>query len=502
MTYLANISIADRASDKPAHVSHFGLLKAGATEPVFKGNFPGTTLDPIEWQKTTLNSATVTVASGMAEMACGTNSAGSCKLMSRRTGRFEAGQVTVFQSGVRPGTGLANNIRIWGLMDEDEQEGLYFKWNGTTFQVVARKAGTETAVDSADFSDEPGWEPSDNNNTFRIEYSAGRAMFYRASDADKSLLHVMTNNQEPLVNELDIGVYYENTNSGNTTDESMYVRGSSSSIFGTQVRYNSGGALITSDFDTEVALASVTKYSINTKFGRNPDVDTATTPEDLWNGGGEYTGFNATANENIEVFSSDVDDQGQVLSSGTLTGGSKLTAIDSGATFITDGVAVGDLFINDTTASHGVIGSVDSETQITVYRMIGNHPLLIQSNVSGDTYRIANANDTGAAVVRLDSLLDEDYAAQSSKYVVLNGTTGVTVTGNYMRCPRARIILSGSSGWNEGTITVRQATTTANVFCVMPATLNQTTIGAFTIPAGKVGILKRVRVGLVRAIGS
>ncbi len=43
-------------------------------------------------------------------------------------------------------------------------------------------------------------------------------------------------------------------------------------------------------------------------FGRNPDIDTASDFEDIWNGGNDYTGFNATAAETISIVSSDSDD--------------------------------------------------------------------------------------------------------------------------------------------------------------------------------------------------
>lgn len=145
MTLLRGVIPFDRASEHEAHVSHFGVLKSGPTIPVLKGNFPGSALDTVQWTETTINSASVTVADGMAEIASGTNSAGSSILKSVRKGRFEAGQVTVYQSGVRPGVGVANNVRIWGLMSSDGQEGLYFKLNGTTFQVVNRKGTNSVA---------------------------------------------------------------------------------------------------------------------------------------------------------------------------------------------------------------------------------------------------------------------------------------------------------------------------------------------------------------------
>lgn len=493
--------VRDNSSNHPAHVSHFGVLKSGPTVPVLKGNFPGSALDQKQWEQVAINSATLSVADGMAQVQSGTNSAGSIKLFSRRQGRFEAGQVSVFQSGVRAGAGVADNTRIWGLLTKDEQDGLYFKWSGTTFQVVARKGGTETSVNSRSFTG-GNFEPADRNTTYRIEYSAGRATFYAAQRGRKLLLHEMVDTASPLVDDLDLGLYYENTNSGNTSNVSMYVRGASSSVWGSLDRYNAGGAHLTADFDTEVALDTVSRYDITTKFGRNPDVDSTTDPEDVWNGGSTYTGFNATADENIEIFSADANDTGTLVSSGTATGGSRTTIVDSAATFQTDSVAVGDLLINDTKATHGVIASVDSETQVTVHRMHGDHPNTVKLNVSGDSYRIANASGTGAAVVRMNQLLDEDFTQQDAAYAILNGTTGVTVTGDFARCPRASVILAGSGGTNAGAITIRQATTTANVFAVMPAGYGQTQIGAFTVSAGKLLVVRRVRCSIVRANGS
>lgn len=46
------------------------------------------------------------------------------------------------------------------------------------------------------------------------------------------------------------------------------------------------------------------------KYARNPVINTATAPEDVWNGGGLYTGFPTAAAEQFEVLSSDPADTG------------------------------------------------------------------------------------------------------------------------------------------------------------------------------------------------
>jgi hypothetical protein len=157
-------------------------------------------------------------------------------------------------------------------------------------------------------------------------------------------------------------------------------------------------------YKLRVALGQVPGVAVFEKFGKNSDVDTGTAPEDLWNGGGLYTGFPTGAAETLEVSSS------------------------SG---------------NDTLAGSGA-----------------------------QTLRIQNLRDaTGAIAPDID--------------VNMNGTGWVSLGGlTYNRSSRMRVLTAGSTGWNEGTITLRHTTTTTNIFAVMPATYNRTHIAAYTVPLG------------------
>ena len=170
-----------------------------------------------------------------------------------------------------------------------------------------------------------------------------------------------------------------------------------------------------SDFGVELTHSRVAGKRRFRKFGRNPDLDSGSGFEALWNGGGLYTGFDATAEETVELFSSSAND-----------------------------------------ASAG----------------------------------------TGARTVELSEGLDGDFNPVATEIVTLNGITPVTTVNQYMRLPRMRVLTAGSTGSNEGTITARQQTTTANVFAVMPIGFNSTMIGAYTVSSTENGAVRDVYISM------
>lgn len=62
--------------------------------------------------------------------------------------------------------------------------------------------------------------------------------------------------------------------------------------------------------DLSIAIGLFGDASIVNKFGRNVDVDSGSAPEDIWNGGGVYTGFPTGTPEVLEVFSGSASDTG------------------------------------------------------------------------------------------------------------------------------------------------------------------------------------------------
>lgn len=228
------------------------------------------------------------------------------------------------------------------------------------------------------------------------------------------------------------------------------------------------------EFNLEVARGNISGITKLHKFGRNPDIDTASGFEAIWNGGGDYTGQDPTVAETLETFSSAAADVGTLLSSGTATSGSSTTLVDTGATFATDTVVAGDVLINDTQLDHGIVTGV-TETTITVARMQGG-----STNAASDAYRVVTQASTGTPVIKLQNLLDSSYV-ETSEYIILNGVTGVDTTGTYIRHSRSKC----HGGINAGDITTRQKTTTVNVTMVLPIGYNTTMIAAYTVPAGK-----------------
>lgn len=241
------------------------------------------------------------------------------------------------------------------------------------------------------------------------------------------------------------------------------------------------------DYFFEIGEGNVAGKSFIHKFGRNPDVDPADGFLAVWNIKSDYTGFNATVAETLEVFSSDIADAGTLLSSGTATGGGDATIEDAGATFISDGVAVGDIVLDDTQIFHGVIKEVTSETVLTVWRFDREASSDDGVVAEGDTYRVATPASTGAAVIEILFLLDGGLSNETAEFIILDGTTGVDSVGTYMRCSRGRAVLVGSGGSNVGNLTCRQKATVVNVFFQMPIGYNATMLAAYTIPFEKDG---------------
>ncbi len=251
------------------------------------------------------------------------------------------------------------------------------------------------------------------------------------------------------------------------------------------IKIESDAISIPRDFLIEVAKGNVPGHSLIKKFGENPDIDTADGFADIWAGnnvvGGTQKAVAPTVARIHDFASSDIADAGTLVDSGIATGGSLNTLEDTGATFITDGVAVGDLVLNDTET---VLGSVISltETILTVNAFFNpNTGVREISTEAGDAYRIVTPASTGATVLHCTGL-SATFQLQE-KFLILNGTTNVPSLSTVTRINRLRVFGAGSAASLVGNVTATaqvDGTITANII----GNDNQTMQAIFTVPVG------------------
>jgi hypothetical protein len=180
------------------------------------------------------------------------------------------------------------------------------------------------------------------------------------------------------------------------------------------------------------------------------------------------------------------------------------TLIDTGATFSSDGVAVGDIVINDTNGEFATVNEVTGETTLT-HTVMSNASSVLPArnpNEAGDAYRIGSSDDTGAGVVHFEGLSATGAIwSVNTATVILNGQTDVAIAKGFNRMYRAFIIHAGGSEINEGNITIEvDATTNAGVY--IAAMDGQTQQGIFTIPSGMTGYFMKGYVGIGSGAGA
>lgn len=242
----------------------------------------------------------------------------------------------------------------------------------------------------------------------------------------------------------------------------------------------------------QIAQGEITGLSHTNKFGFNGNVNatvSTASPEDIWTRGGAHVP--PTADRTHQIVSDSIQDKGTLVGTYTSTTHTATGLIDSGATFIADGVAVGDIVMNDTTQDHTVVTAVISETEIeTEY---WHHTE--DTNV-GDVFRIATSAGTGAAVFHVKigwSKLGESVR----EFIILNGTTNVPTTKSYFRSSRAHIHGAGSNGTNVGTISMT-ADTDATVTLEIAPSAGQTLMAIDHVPQGYRGYITGLNVSMYR----
>jgi hypothetical protein len=229
----------------------------------------------------------------------------------------------------------------------------------------------------------------------------------------------------------------------------------------------------------DIAEGNVSGHTPFTKIGYSPTVNT--TESDIWSAAGVYT-F-PSAEGKWEVVSSSANDAGTSIFSGTSTGGSTTSLIDTGKDFTAGTpVAVGDLIILDssgTTPEFGYVTAITSATELAVAGEFSE-----DGTGSGRTYNIIDKSATTGAQAVFACYLDDDYA-EHCEIIVLSGLTAVdTVNTNFFRLNSFRVIAVGSGLKAVGNLTLR-ADGAGTTYGYILAGFTRARSIIYTVPAGK-----------------
>ena len=234
----------------------------------------------------------------------------------------------------------------------------------------------------------------------------------------------------------------------------------------------------------DIAEGNIEGHAAFTKIGFAPSL-TANANTDIWS----YAGTQAvylfpTAEMGMEVVgSNNTDDIGTSIKSGTSTGGSLTTLIDSVVDFTTaTAVAVGDAVILDKSGASPEFGWV---TAVAAHQLTIAGGFSRGGSGSGRAYVVLDKSATAGAHAVEINYLDGDYA-EYREIVIMNGTTVVpTVKLDLFRINSFRVVAGGANGIPTGNLILRHIDNTP-VYSFITAGFNRARNAMYTVPAGKV----------------
>lgn len=232
-----------------------------------------------------------------------------------------------------------------------------------------------------------------------------------------------------------------------------------------------------------ISEGNVPGHSAWSKIGYLPSL-TANVNTDIWSYSATQPVYLfPTVAQQMEVLSSNnTDDIGTVIKSGTSTGGSLTTLVDTGANFTAaTAVAPGDCVVLDKSGAspeYGYVTSVSATTLTFANGFSGG------GTGSGRAYSVLDESATAGGHAVEAFYLDGSYA-EKSEIVILNGTTVVpTVNTNLFRINSFRVIAAGANKVPTGNITIRHLSNTP-VYSYITAGFNRARNAMYTVPAGK-----------------
>jgi hypothetical protein len=228
MSYFGNIF--DAVFNRNVRIDNNNNMLVANTKRI-AGSLFGTTLDPALYTTTLANGGTVAVTNSMATLATNTTASGSSKLFFSKKARAQVGKQNIFRAHAGFGdTGVTGNVREFGVYI-DANNFFGYRLSGTTFQIVVKKAGTETVYNNGSFSGLATYNVDTNLHIFEIAYSTGTFRFI----IDQQLIHTVSATTGTLVVGLAGQLYASNTNTTIATNQNLNITGWSISHYGDAV---------------------------------------------------------------------------------------------------------------------------------------------------------------------------------------------------------------------------------------------------------------------------
>lgn len=188
------------------------------------------TFDANAWTTAHVGSGSATHTAGELDVGTGTTANSVGKLTSIQNGRQLAGTTQKVTQVIRTNNaGVANNIRRWGLFDDNN--GFFYQLSGTTFSIGYRKAGVDTVINYGNWNgpfDVGGGLPIDLTLMQQYDIVFG-GLSCRWVINGRNAHSIGTNTlSAPLTQVLSLPFRFESINSGGiTSDNRLFGRGAS-----------------------------------------------------------------------------------------------------------------------------------------------------------------------------------------------------------------------------------------------------------------------------------